>query len=336
MPGRKFSAGNGYRYGFNGKENDNEVKGEGNQLDFGDRIYDPRTGRWLSVDPLQAKYPGLSPYNYVANSPIIFIDPDGKKIKLSGTANDQEKFVSDLKLLTGLDLQLKNGEILLKTSGNPGPAFSSTLSDVVTSLLNEKGKHYENNVVFNLVNKKNGFESKFLEDESVTSKDVFLDQFLTGAYDMKDAANLKKTDMTVYATMLTHVLSERANIKDGNYEEFIKSIDKNPNDLTPEEREKISTYFNNAHLHGIIDETKVLEEFYTDKQGRTIRIPLREEKEVSFADLLRSMLEGKKSTKTEFDYRVIKINIFNDPRKNREITGAEIKVENPDLKKKVP
>ncbi len=41
-----------YRYGFNGKENDNEVKGEGNQQDYGFRIYDPRLGRFLSVDPL--------------------------------------------------------------------------------------------------------------------------------------------------------------------------------------------------------------------------------------------------------------------------------------------
>jgi RHS repeat-associated protein len=45
--------GNGmYHYGFNGKENDNEVKDAGNQLDFGLRIYDPRVGRWLSLDPL--------------------------------------------------------------------------------------------------------------------------------------------------------------------------------------------------------------------------------------------------------------------------------------------
>lgn len=37
-----------YRYGFNGKENDNEVKGEGNQQDYGMRIYDPRLGKFLS------------------------------------------------------------------------------------------------------------------------------------------------------------------------------------------------------------------------------------------------------------------------------------------------
>jgi hypothetical protein len=35
----------GYSYGVNGKENDNEVKGEGNQQDFEARIYDLRAGR---------------------------------------------------------------------------------------------------------------------------------------------------------------------------------------------------------------------------------------------------------------------------------------------------
>ena len=39
MPGRKYNQANSnYRYGFNGKENDNEIKGEGNQQDYGLRI----------------------------------------------------------------------------------------------------------------------------------------------------------------------------------------------------------------------------------------------------------------------------------------------------------
>ena len=38
MPQRKYSAGNGYRYGFNGKENDTEVKGEGNQQDYDENL----------------------------------------------------------------------------------------------------------------------------------------------------------------------------------------------------------------------------------------------------------------------------------------------------------
>jgi RHS repeat-associated protein len=76
MPGRIFNSGN-YRYGFNGKENDNEVKGEGNQQDYGMRVYDPRVGRFLSVDPLSARFPYYTPYHFTGNNPIRYIDLDG-------------------------------------------------------------------------------------------------------------------------------------------------------------------------------------------------------------------------------------------------------------------
>jgi len=75
MPGRKYTAGSGYRYGFNGKENDKDA-GEGVQ-DYGMRIYDGRLGRFLSVDPITDKYPQLTPYQFASNSPIAGIDLDG-------------------------------------------------------------------------------------------------------------------------------------------------------------------------------------------------------------------------------------------------------------------
>jgi RHS repeat-associated protein len=68
----------GYRYGFNGMELDNST-GESN-LDFGARIMDVRLGRWLTVDPLQKKYPNFSPYNFCVNNPLLVKDPDGKDI----------------------------------------------------------------------------------------------------------------------------------------------------------------------------------------------------------------------------------------------------------------
>jgi RHS repeat-associated protein len=79
MPGRKYELGTRYRYSFNGKENDNEVKGEGNQLDYGMRIYDPRLGKFLSVDPFSKNYPMLTPYQFAGNSPIAFVDLDGRE-----------------------------------------------------------------------------------------------------------------------------------------------------------------------------------------------------------------------------------------------------------------
>jgi RHS repeat-associated protein len=71
---------NAYRFGFNGMEKDDEMKGNGNSLDFGARIYDPRIGRWLALDPLAFKYPYASPYNFVLNTPISAIDPDGEVV----------------------------------------------------------------------------------------------------------------------------------------------------------------------------------------------------------------------------------------------------------------
>jgi RHS repeat-associated protein len=79
QPGRQFAQSNlgGYRYGFNRKEQDNEVKGAGDQIDYGMRVYDPRGGRFLSVDPIARKFPELTPYQYASNSPISGIDLDG-------------------------------------------------------------------------------------------------------------------------------------------------------------------------------------------------------------------------------------------------------------------
>jgi len=80
MPGRSYDQGK-YRFGFNGKEHDDELKGEGNSYDFGARIYDPRIARWLSVDPLFESYPYASPYVFALNSPVKFIDPDGQYVR---------------------------------------------------------------------------------------------------------------------------------------------------------------------------------------------------------------------------------------------------------------
>jgi len=77
MPGRSLSLGEGYRYGFNGKEKDDEVSGAGNQYDYGFRIYNPRIGKFLSVDPLTGSYPWYTPYQFAGNNPIKFIDLDG-------------------------------------------------------------------------------------------------------------------------------------------------------------------------------------------------------------------------------------------------------------------
>lgn len=115
MPGRKFSAGTSYRYGFNGKENDNEVKGEGNQIDYGMRVHDPRLGRFLSVDPYTKDYPWNTPYAYAENEPISNIDLDGlEKVKstMSAAAAGAKQYAEEKK-------SQANGLLKLVTSTEP-------------------------------------------------------------------------------------------------------------------------------------------------------------------------------------------------------------------------
>lgn len=77
LSGRCYNSDN-YRYGFNGKEKDDEIKGNGNSYDFGARLLDPRVGRWLSLDPMTEKQPGWSPYKAFYDNPIKWMDPDGQ------------------------------------------------------------------------------------------------------------------------------------------------------------------------------------------------------------------------------------------------------------------
>jgi len=47
---------------------------------YGARYYDPEASIFLSVDPHAENYYYISPYVYVANNSVNFVDPDGRKI----------------------------------------------------------------------------------------------------------------------------------------------------------------------------------------------------------------------------------------------------------------
>jgi RHS repeat-associated protein len=68
----------GYRFGFGGHEQDNEVKGMGNSYTSEFRQLDPRVGRWLSLDILTNKAASWSGYRSFFCNPIRYKDSDGK------------------------------------------------------------------------------------------------------------------------------------------------------------------------------------------------------------------------------------------------------------------
>ena len=76
IPGRHGNTSD-YRYGFQGQEMDNEVKGEGNSVNFKYRMHDPRINRFFAVDPLEKSYPWNSPYAFSENDLIRAVELEG-------------------------------------------------------------------------------------------------------------------------------------------------------------------------------------------------------------------------------------------------------------------
>lgn len=96
LPNRHGSS-DSYRYGFQGQEKDDEVKGEGNSVNFAFRMYDPRIGKFLSLDPLAPQYPHNSPYAFAENRVIEGIELEGLELWKTTRAHDPKTGVYYMK-----------------------------------------------------------------------------------------------------------------------------------------------------------------------------------------------------------------------------------------------
>jgi RHS repeat-associated protein len=96
----RHKAGDDYRYGFQGQEKDDEIRGgEGNSLNYTFRMHDPRVGRFFAVDPLAKSYPYYSPFSFSGNKVIAYIELEGLE--------EIFYFTSQRKKHRGFDLVLK-------------------------------------------------------------------------------------------------------------------------------------------------------------------------------------------------------------------------------------
>ncbi|MCB2379963.1 DUF6443 domain-containing protein [Hymenobacter sp. BT635] len=64
------------KFQYTGKEKQLELGL--NWQDYGARMYDAQLGRWHSIDLSSEKYYSWTPYNFVANNPLLLVDLDGK------------------------------------------------------------------------------------------------------------------------------------------------------------------------------------------------------------------------------------------------------------------
>lgn len=120
MPNRHGSS-DSYRYGFQGQEMDNELKGEGNSLNYTFRMHDPRVGRFFAPDPLERSYPWNSPYAFSENRVMDAIELEGLESLTLGDAKKtlQNYGTSALKLYTEYETYID--------------AYSTTLGGIITT-----------------------------------------------------------------------------------------------------------------------------------------------------------------------------------------------------------
>jgi len=62
---------------ISGQESDDEIKGDGNSVNYSYRMHDPRLGRFFAIDPLIKEYPHYTPYSFSGNKVIAWRELEG-------------------------------------------------------------------------------------------------------------------------------------------------------------------------------------------------------------------------------------------------------------------
>ncbi|MBS1944432.1 MAG: RHS repeat-associated core domain-containing protein, partial [Bacteroidetes bacterium] len=186
LPGRNYSS-DSYRFGFNGQEKDDEMYGStGNSYDFGARMYDPRVGRWLSIDLMAAKEPGWSPYRPFFCNPIRFTDPTGMLEHTEVTANKDGTYT-----VSG---GAADGDRNIYVTGKDGTKTPIGQSLTEYSFLNENGTP----VIGAVINPGDRSGAEFLNQE-ITSNTPPLINYMSNATG-GEHYDFKRRDMPANAT----------------------------------------------------------------------------------------------------------------------------------------
>jgi hypothetical protein len=123
---------------------DDEIKGEGNSLNYTFRMHDPRVGRFFAIDPLFRDYPHYTPYSFSGNKVIAFVELEGMEEK------DFQDMKNDVK--AGIEL-VKSGKLLEgpKQSANDFLKNVKSASDFLEKKINSIEKENKDNLIGNTI-----------------------------------------------------------------------------------------------------------------------------------------------------------------------------------------
>jgi RHS repeat-associated protein len=141
QPGRHSNTPS-YRYGFQGQEMDDEVKGEGNSINYKYRMHDPRLGRFLSIDPLAPDYPWNSPYAFSENRLIDGVELEGLEFVPS---TEGDVITVKIAVVNVSDIQLDMNEMLKSLTSRADDFYSNPLVEykfIITEITSEEAMEF--------------------------------------------------------------------------------------------------------------------------------------------------------------------------------------------------
>jgi len=219
------------RFGFNGQEKTDEISGVGNSYDFEFRMYNPRLGKFLSIDPLFRKYPGNSPYAFAENRVIEGIDLEGLEFYSVHIRENSDGSRTKLYLINYTNIK-NAGDLNVETINGVGPRGDVGVTYVIHKF-NSDGKEI-GLTTFNVKNTEHGlyagannpkkyWEKPIAKDEN--GNDIFADDYSLSPIDETDA-NAQQHDKDFDNFDLHGLLGtmDERNSKANN--DFIKRADK--------------------------------------------------------------------------------------------------------------
>ena len=111
-----------------------------NWYNYGARWYDPAILHWNGVDKLAEKYTPVSPYSFCLNNPVIYFDPDGNKVILSGSQEERAMMLYNLQMLTNDELKIrKDGTVYIKSQGTMNSSYDLQCgTELISALIDNK------------------------------------------------------------------------------------------------------------------------------------------------------------------------------------------------------